>query len=815
MDSFPTQKAKTINTTQFGVDSSGFPSMKTTKNLYNPNTPKIVVSPVVQPKTVLQKIGSGISTMAKNTVAIPSMFRQTLATQESITRANQLQELAKKTGLKQTKDGFVFTNANAQKVLADFAKKQASVGHQADVKAQNLNKTIATLISDMVAYPLTAATKTKPVQTVLKGVEKVGEKVSYPASKLWSVGEGIRTGQSPVKVWNELKKAYEAPVPGYKPSIAQQTALGMEQSITPMAVGAGLSLIPYVGKPLSSLYFAAQSANDELKKTGEMTIPGVTNVAIDTYFDSKIGNVLEGVFKESALGSVKSIKTILSSFGKGGFTEGGTEVVQSLGKFGVDYNSARTTTEKEKVMARAIDYVRNGMIPEFTASFIGGGILTGVAGTVSPTVTQQVQPTVQETVQPVAQEQIQETFPKMVTEPIIQAEEPKPITQTKPTTAEKPFIPVDTTKFNNLTDYLGTVLRTPKLDFTLLPKTLKESILDIYIKNWYETKGIPFNKEEAITTKGNILKSVYGGTGIPQPLVKEALKYDNVNDFIRAQQPTKGYTTVYHRTNADITGDFVSKENTGEAFVSNRETGQAEGYGKNVVVLRVKNSDLRLDDEFPNGEKHYAIPKEAINKYLKNTFQLTDIWNKAHETTQPTQPFTKPSGIGKIIEAKAIESGLTKGFEGTAEFNPTTVKEQAQMIADVMNSNIEMAKKMVKGEEPLLDRMNPAYVVKALTDYAMENRDGQLMKDIANSPLVSETSAAAQTLRLTQEIEPDSATARIREIIKERKTVAEKRLFGRTETQEKNNIRKDLENKISKTKPGKYSWTSLIEEITC
>ncbi len=116
-----------------------------------------------------------------------------------------------------------------------------------------------------------------------------------------------------------------------------------------------------------------------------------------------------------------------------------------------------------------------------------------------------------------------------------------------------------------------------------------------------------------------------------QPLAQEAMKYKSAEEFVKAQQPTKGYTTVYHRTNADISGDFVSKENTGEAFVSNKKTGQAEGYGKNVIELKIKNSDLRLDDEFPNGEKHYAVSSKAINEALKTKSQLTDIWNKANK----------------------------------------------------------------------------------------------------------------------------------------------------------------------------------------
>lgn len=52
---------------------------------------------------------------------------------------------------------------------------------------------------------------------------------------------------------------------------------------------------------------------------------------------------------------------------------------------------------------------------------------------------------------------------------------------------------------------------------------------------------------------------------------------------------------------------MVSRENTGEAYFSNRPTGQATGYGSAVVHVRVPASLAELDDEFPDGEQHYRI----------------------------------------------------------------------------------------------------------------------------------------------------------------------------------------------------------------
>lgn len=50
---------------------------------------------------------------------------------------------------------------------------------------------------------------------------------------------------------------------------------------------------------------------------------------------------------------------------------------------------------------------------------------------------------------------------------------------------------------------------------------------------------------------------------------------------------------LYHRTNVDAaraivaTGQFLTRENTREAFVSTHVDGQATGYGEAVVHVRV------------------------------------------------------------------------------------------------------------------------------------------------------------------------------------------------------------------------------------
>ena len=82
-----------------------------------------------------------------------------------------------------------------------------------------------------------------------------------------------------------------------------------------------------------------------------------------------------------------------------------------------------------------------------------------------------------------------------------------------------------------------------------------------------------------------------------------------------------GTITLYHRTNANPdeikkSGGFISKENTDEIFVSTKRDGQNEGYGENVVELKVKQDDLEIDDLFDD-EAHFRVSIKKANQALE------------------------------------------------------------------------------------------------------------------------------------------------------------------------------------------------------
>ena len=104
--------------------------------------------------------------------------------------------------------------------------------------------------------------------------------------------------------------------------------------------------------------------------------------------------------------------------------------------------------------------------------------------------------------------------------------------------------------------------------------------------------------------------------GAPEPEVLEGLSDLKGN---KPKLNDDGTITMYHRTSpesaAEIrkTGKFLSKENTEELFLSSKPTGQAEGYGSEVVEVRVDPAKVRLDDAFDD-EIHVAVKAADIGK---------------------------------------------------------------------------------------------------------------------------------------------------------------------------------------------------------
>ena len=142
------------------------------------------------------------------------------------------------------------------------------------------------------------------------------------------------------------------------------------------------------------------------------------------------------------------------------------------------------------------------------------------------------------------------------------------------------------------------------------------------------------------------------------------------------------------------------------------------------------------------------------------------------------------------------------------------IKEQAQKASNLINTNINEARKIIRGEIPLPEGLKGTALITAMEDYVKKTADGELASELASSPLVSGTSAAAQELRLAAERDPESPVKAIADINKLLEETAQKRYPKQILAKAKENVTNSIKSEIKKANTA-YSWQAFIESIQC
>ena len=361
------------------------------------------------------------------------------------------------------------------------------------------------------------------------------------------------------------------------------------------------------------------------------------------------------------------------------------------------------------------------------------------------------------------------------------------------------------------------------------PKELKQEIEQEQFKKEisggkYQEKPISLTNAKQSPTKATTEES---STPEVENIVMDIEDKDLVDLDNKSVELNKdGTVTLYHRTTPEDakrikdTGKFISKENLDETFFSNKIKGQAEGYGDTIITVKVNPSKIRLDDAFHGGEIHVAVSNKSLSKgNIEYTTPAKPVVSKK-EIVEPTAPALPTTGKGKIskiagsIEAKSVEAGITKGFGHLAEYTPIVIKEQAKKATDLINSDINEARAVIRGEKPLPEGLKGTALITAMEDYAKREANGELASELANSPLVSGTSAAAQELRLAAERDPMSPVKAIQDINKLLSETVKKKYPGKILNKAKEFTIGKIKNTI-KNANTKYSWEAFIRSIEC
>lgn len=258
--------------------------------------------------------------------------------------------------------------------LAQTKKGKDVIGKAQEVKQIALDKTIN---QPKVQKAIVATSEVTSGGSIIPAVKSI-------FGEAFDMGMGRQDAEDVVDRFERYKTEFSKNANDPNSKFTKKLAYSIMDSGPQTITGVLLGAIPFVGPAVSSTYFGGLSASEQIQEQGKVTSP--LKIAIDTVGDRILGTGIEGLLKKPAKDLVKTgfIETA-KNFGKGAITEGSTESAQSLLKFAVDYQNAKTPEQKQTVVQKTKDYVtKGGLFLEFTTGAILGGGISGVAGTYNP-----------------------------------------------------------------------------------------------------------------------------------------------------------------------------------------------------------------------------------------------------------------------------------------------------------------------------------------------------------------------------------------------------------------------------------------------
>jgi len=133
------------------------------------------------------------------------------------------------------------------------------------------------------------------------------------------------------------------------------------------------------GQAVGAAYYSSVSANAQIQDKGR--VESLNKIAIDTAGDMILSGVADSILKQTVK---PGFSTVVKNITKGSVTEGGTEVTQDFLSFGDDYAKASSQEERDQVVQRVVQYVKDGqMLDTFMIAGISGGAVTGITGAFS------------------------------------------------------------------------------------------------------------------------------------------------------------------------------------------------------------------------------------------------------------------------------------------------------------------------------------------------------------------------------------------------------------------------------------------------
>lgn len=213
----------------------------------------------------------------------------------------------------------------------------------------------------------------------------------------------------------------------------------------------------------------------------------------------------------------------------------------------------------------------------------------------------------------------------------------------------------------------------------------------------------------------------------------------------------------------------------------------------------------------------------AINKYKPEEIKIEPkpepikVQPKQAETNYETEGEPKPSKAALDVNKKLAEKGFdTLPEDELAKYDSHSKAGVVQKVTELVTTDLEKAKEMAKGNIPTPNDIHKQVLFNTVEAIAEKNGDFNTLYDLAQSPIATERSVAAQTLGASAWAKvKNTVVDKIQEVKKARTERAEKQTkdFAKKKTEIRQSLKKEVDNlHLNKEE---VLWSKFIKEIAC
>jgi len=323
--------------------------------------------------------------------------------------------------------------------------------------------------------------------------------------------------------------------------------------------------------------------------------------------------------------------------------------------------------------------------------------------------------------------------------------------------------------------------------------------------------------------KDYVEKALYEGKPVPPETLKD------YPDLVKTEP--KGNARTITDIAKDINTAMGEKGQIGEHSATQEMTdARARLYDDFLKISdEAKKAGVSFGEQLVKGGFDPDTAKKfvAINKYKPEEIKAEPKVEakpeikpqqaiKVEENYQPDGE-AKPSKAALDVNKKLAEKGFdTLPEDELAQYDSHSKAGVVEKVTDLVTTDLEKAKEMAKGNIPTPNDIHKQVLFNTVEAIAEKNGDFNTLYDLAQSPIATERSIAAQTLGASAWAKvKNTVVDKIQEVKKARTEKAEKQTkdFAKKKTEIRQSLKREVDNlHLNKEE---VLWSKFIKEIAC